>query len=34
MTGTRQGNRTYFADNKGRRWTMIEEGARTTIIPH
>jgi hypothetical protein len=34
VTGTRDGNRTYFEDNKGRRWMMIEEGARTTIIPH
>jgi hypothetical protein len=33
VTGTREGNRTYFEDNKGRRWMMIEEGARTTIIP-
>ena len=33
VTGTRDGNRTYFEDNKGRRWMMIEEGARTTIIP-
>jgi hypothetical protein len=34
VTGTRDGNRTYFQDNKGRRWMMIEEGARTTIISH
>ena len=34
MTGTRKGNRTYFEDNKGRRWMMIEELERTTIIPH
>ena len=33
VTATREGNRTYFEDNKGRRWVMIEEGARTTIIP-
>jgi hypothetical protein len=33
VTGTREGNRTYFEDNKGRRWMMVEEGARTTIIP-
>jgi hypothetical protein len=33
VTGTRDGYRTYFEDNKGRRWMMIEEGARTTIIP-
>ena len=26
VIGTRQGNRTYFEDNKGRRWMMIEEG--------
>jgi hypothetical protein len=32
LTGTRKGNRTYFQDNRGRRWMMIEEGARTTII--
>jgi hypothetical protein len=32
--GTGEGNRTYFEDNKGRRWMMIEKGARTTIIPH
>jgi hypothetical protein len=25
VTGTRKGNRTYFEDNKGRRWMMIEE---------
>jgi hypothetical protein len=34
VTGTRHGNRTYFEDNKGRRWMMIEETGRTTIIPH
>jgi hypothetical protein len=34
VTGTRKGNRTYFEDNKGRRWMMIEETGRTTIIPH
>jgi hypothetical protein len=34
VTGTRKGNRTYFEDSKGRRWMMIEEGARTTITPH
>ena len=33
ITGTREGNRTYFEDNKGRRWMMIEEGARTTVMP-
>jgi hypothetical protein len=33
VIGTRQGNRTYFEDNKGRRWMMIEEEGRTTIIP-
>jgi hypothetical protein len=33
VTGTRDGNRTYFEDNKGRRWMMIEENGRTTIIP-
>ena len=33
VTGTREGNRTYFEDNKGRRWMMIEETGRTTIIP-
>jgi hypothetical protein len=33
VTGTRKGNRTYFEDNKGRRWMMIEEPERTTIIP-
>jgi hypothetical protein len=33
VTGTRQGNRTSFEDNKGRRWMMIEEDARSTIIP-
>ena len=33
VTGTRQGNRTYFEDNKGRRWMTIEERGRTTIIP-
>jgi hypothetical protein len=33
VTGTRQGNRTYFKDSKGRRWMMIEETGRTTIIP-
>jgi hypothetical protein len=32
VTGTRKGNRTNFEDNQGRRWMMIEEGARTTII--
>jgi hypothetical protein len=32
VTGTRHGNRTYFEDNKGRRWMMIEETGRTTII--
>jgi hypothetical protein len=34
VTGTRHGNRTYFEDNKGHRWMMIEETGRTTIIPH
>jgi hypothetical protein len=34
VTGTRDSNRTYFEDNKGRCWMMIEEGARTTTIPH
>ena len=34
VTGTREGNRTDFEDNKGRRWMMIEETGRTTIIPH
>jgi hypothetical protein len=34
VTGTRKGNRTCFEANEGRRWMMIEEGARTTIIPH
>jgi hypothetical protein len=33
ITGTREGNRTYFEHNKGRRWMMIEEGARTTLMP-
>jgi hypothetical protein len=33
ITGTRLGNRTYFEDNKGRRWMMIEEGAWTTVMP-
>ena len=33
VTGTRDGNRTYFEDSKGRRWMMIEEGARTTVMP-
>ena len=33
VTGTRKGNQTYFEDNKGRRWMMIEETGRTTIIP-
>jgi hypothetical protein len=33
LTGTREGNRTYFKDNKGRRWLMIEDTGRTTIIP-
>jgi hypothetical protein len=33
MTGTREGIRTYFEDSKGRRWMMIEETERTTIIP-
>ena len=33
VTGTREGNRTYFEDNKGRRWMMIEEEGRTIIIP-
>jgi hypothetical protein len=33
-TGTREGNRTYYEDNKGRHWMMIEENGRTTIIPH
>ena len=33
ITGTRKGNQTYFEDNKGRRWMMIEEGARTTVMP-
>jgi hypothetical protein len=33
ITGTREGNRTYFEDNKGRRWMMIEEGAWTTVVP-
>jgi hypothetical protein len=33
ITGTRKGDRTYFEDNKGRRWMMIEEGARTTVMP-
>ena len=33
VTGTRDGNRTYFEDNKGRRWMMIEETGRATIIP-
>ena len=34
VTGTRKGNRTYYEDNKGRHWMMIEENGRTTIIPH
>jgi hypothetical protein len=34
VTGTREGNRTYYEDNKGRHWMMIEENGRTTIIPH
>ena len=33
VTGTRKGNRTYFEDNKGRRWMMIEEDGRTTVMP-
>jgi hypothetical protein len=33
VTGTRKGNRTYFEDNKGRRWLMIEEDGRTTVMP-
>ena len=33
VTGTRKGNRTYFEDNKGRRWVMIEEDGRTTVMP-
>jgi hypothetical protein len=33
LTGTRKGNQTDFQDNQGRRWMLIEEGARTTIIP-
>jgi hypothetical protein len=33
VTGTRDGNRTYFEDNKARRWMMIEEDGRTTLIP-
>jgi hypothetical protein len=33
ITGTREGNRTYFEDNKGHRWMMIEEGAWTTVMP-
>jgi hypothetical protein len=33
VTGTRGGNRTHFEDNKGRRWMMIEETGRATIIP-
>jgi hypothetical protein len=32
VTGRREGNRTYFEDNKGRRWMMIEETGRSTII--
>jgi hypothetical protein len=32
VTGKRKGNRTYFEDNKGRRWMMIEETGRSTII--
>jgi hypothetical protein len=33
VTGTRQGNRTYFEDNKSRRWMMIEEGAGPPSSP-
>jgi hypothetical protein len=33
LTGTRKGNRTYFEDNKGRRWIMVEEDGLTTIMP-
>jgi hypothetical protein len=33
VTGTRKGDRTYFEDNKGRRWMMIEEDGRTTLMP-
>jgi hypothetical protein len=33
VIGTRKGNRTYFEDNKGRRWMMIEEDGRTTVMP-
>ena len=33
VTGTRKGNRTYFEDNTGRRWIMIEEDGRTTVMP-
>ena len=33
VTGTLDGDRTYFEDNKDRGWMTIEEGARTTIIP-
>jgi hypothetical protein len=33
VTGTRKGNRTYFEDNKGRRWMMIEEDGQTTVMP-
>jgi hypothetical protein len=33
VTGTRKGNRTYFEDNKGHRWMMIEEDGRTTVMP-
>jgi hypothetical protein len=33
VTGTRKGNRTYFVDNKGRHWMMIEEEGRTTVMP-
>ena len=32
-TGTREGNRTYFEDNKGRRWMMIEEEGGPPIFP-
>ena len=33
VTAIREGNRTYFADSNGRLWMMIEEGARTTVMP-
>jgi hypothetical protein len=33
VTGTRKGNRTYFEDNKGRRWMMIEEDGRCVPLP-